>query len=144
MIPIPRPIQPRVVSADGGEFKKNRDKLVRLLRDASGMIKIPPQYAHMVNFKSYEHQLTKELPKYRDKLPAMVRESTEILEAGTDDYGNAFSSIIRVTDYLGKELRISGIQIGMFQGMLQAILSDVYYQQNLPSIVQKIVAGLKE
>lgn len=133
----------QVVSADGGQFVKNRDKLIKLLRDAQQMIKIPPQYANMVNFKSYEKQLMKELPKYRDKLPEIVKEATDILEEGTEGYIQAFQSIMHVTDYLGKELKISGIQIGIFQGMLQTILQDAYYQQNLQGIITKIVADLK-
>lgn len=141
MMPVPKP---KVVCADGGVFKKNRDKLIRLLQDASGMIKIPPQYAHLVNFKSYEQQLIKELPKYRDKLSKIVKDCTDILEVGTTDYHSAFNSIIKVTDYLGKELKISGFQIGMFQGILQSVLNDQYYYENLTTIVKKIVAGLKE
>lgn len=125
------------------EFRKNRDKLIKLMHECQGLIKLPPEYAGAMNWAAMEQQMKAELPKYKNKLPSLIAKCNGYLATGRD-YFSAKRSIIQCVDAIGSMLGYSGFQIGIYLGMLDKILADPYYQANLPTIVARIFTILNE
>lgn len=126
------------------DYKKNRDKILKLLDECSKFIQLPPEYQGVINWNSMTEDVKKELPKYKDKLPEVINRCVQTLSVSYVNYPSARRGILKCIDDIGTMLEINGVQIGVYEGMVEKVLTAPYYQQYLPGICYKILMILKE
>ena len=129
------------ISSDGGEYKKARDKIIRLIHEFKGVIQLPPESP--TSWESLERDVLAELSQYKDQVPATVTKCVVRLKMARD-FNSARREVLNCIDIIGTLIQKPKAEIGFYQGALgRMIVKDQSLQQNLIPIVAKIIQVLE-
>ena len=126
------------------EFKKHKDKILRLVSEVAQAIPLPPQYQGVIVWADLKNDVKAKLPELKDELPEMIRKCTEILSMTGVDGGFGTEQICSCVQYIGEKLKTNLFELGFFIGLIRSELQNPYYYEVLPQAIQQIINILNE
>lgn len=127
------------------DYVKNRNKILKLIKQVAGTIKLPPEYDGMINWDTLEKDVKLKLPQYKDKLEPTIKRCVEILMTTGQDGGYGVRQIMDTMDVIGDMMQINKFELGLFEGFVRGELEgNEWFRDNLPLIIMEIVKILSE
>lgn len=149
----------KIPIATDSTYKTNRDKIIRLIRECSQLIRMPANLNY--NWDSLERQAMAALPEYKERIPLMISKCLEKLKAVefvplpsppfpqgaySYNYDAVEKALVDCVDYIGDEMKVQKVQLGMFEGLVGRMLRDnkAAYANLMPALIPKIIKILEE